>query len=243
MASLGQLTAGIAHEIQNPLNFVNNFSELSIELIDELKDPGANTQDILGDLQANLQKINTHGKRADKIVKGMLLHSRTGQVEKQPADLNKMIDELLELSYHGNRTRDNNFTAEIIRNFEPDLPLVNVVTQDISRVLINLFNNAFYAVGQRSRSDGRNFRASVGVSTRHSKNSVTIKIRDNGTGIPDAIRKKIFDPFFTTKPAGEGTGLGLSLSYDVIVKGHGGSLGVNTESGLFTEFVIVLPVS
>ena len=243
MASLGQLTAGIAHEIQNPLNFVNNFSELSIELIEELREPNSNMQEILGDLQSNLQKINTHGKRADKIVKGMLLHSRTGQVEKQPADLNKMIDELLELSYHGNRSRDNNFTAEIIRNFEPDLPMINVVTQDISRVLINLFNNAFYAVGQRARSDGKHFKATVGVSTRKLGESVLIKIRDNGTGIPETIRKKIFDPFFTTKPAGEGTGLGLSLSYDVIVKGHGGALAVNSESGSFTEFVISLPLN
>jgi two-component system, NtrC family, sensor kinase len=242
MASLGQLTAGIAHEIQNPLNFVNNFSELSIELIDELKEPGANQEDILGDLQANLRKINTHGKRADKIVKGMLLHSRAGEAEKQPADLNKMIDELLELSYHGNRSRDNNFTAEILRNFELQLPEVKVVTQDISRVLINLFNNAFYAVGQRAKKEGNQFKATVGVSTKLEGESVVIKIRDNGTGIPDEIRKKIFDPFFTTKPAGEGTGLGLSLSYDVIVKGHNGSLLVNSEPGSYTEFVITLPL-
>ena len=243
MASLGQLTAGIAHEIQNPLNFVNNFSELSIELIDELKDPEVNQQEILQDLRANMEKINSHGKRADKIVKGMLLHSRAGQADKQPADINKMIDELLELSYHGNRSRDNNFTAEIIRNFDLNLLKVNVVTQDISRVLINLFNNAFYAVGQRTRMQENNYRATVGVSTLMNKESVVIKIRDNGTGIPDAIRKKIFDPFFTTKPAGEGTGLGLSLSYDVIVKGHNGILAVNSESGSFTEFVITLPLN
>jgi signal transduction histidine kinase len=242
MASLGQLTAGIAHEIQNPLNFVNNFSELSIELIDEIKEPGANQQEILNDLRANMEKINSHGKRADKIVKGMLLHSRAGQVDKQPADINKMIDELLELSYHGNRSRDNNFTAEIIRNFDLNLLKVNVVTQDISRVLINLFNNAFYAVGQRTRMQENNYKATVGVSTIMDHESVVIKIRDNGTGIPDAIRKKIFDPFFTTKPAGEGTGLGLSLSYDVIVKGHKGILAVNSESGSFTEFVITLPM-
>jgi two-component system, NtrC family, sensor kinase len=243
MASLGQLTAGIAHEIQNPLNFVNNFSELSMELIDELKEPGANQQEILNDLHANLQKINSHGKRADKIVKGMLLHSRAGQAEKQPADINKMIDELLELSYHGNRSRDNSFTAEIIRNFDLNLPQVNVVTQDISRVLINLFNNAFYAVGQKSKSEGRIYKATVGVSTRVSGNNVVIKLRDNGPGIPDEIRKKIFDPFFTTKPAGEGTGLGLSLSYDVIVKGHNGSLVVNSEPGVSTEFIITIPVA
>ncbi len=243
MASLGQLTAGIAHEIQNPLNFVNNFSELSVELIDEMKEPGANQQEILSDLQANLRKINTHGKRADKIVKGMLLHSRTGQVDKQPADINKMIDELLELSYHGNRSRDTNFVAEIIRNFDLKLPQVNVVMQDISRVLINLFNNAFYAVGQRAKKGGASFKATVGVSTELAGDHVIIKIRDNGTGIPEEIRKKIFDPFFTTKPAGEGTGLGLSLSYDVIVKGHNGTLAVNSEPDSFTEFIITLPIS
>jgi two-component system NtrC family sensor kinase len=243
MASLGQLTAGIAHEIQNPLNFVNNFSELSIELIDELKDPGANQQEILADLKTNLEKINTHGKRADKIVKGMLIHSRNGQEEKQPADLNKMIDELIDLSYHGNRSRDNSFTAEIIRNFDQQLPPVMIVTQDISRVLINLFNNAFYAVGQRAQKEGSSFQATVGVSTRRENNRAIVKIRDNGTGIPPEIVKQIFDPFFTTKPAGEGTGLGLSLSYDIIVKGHDGNLTVTSEPGVFTEFVIELPLS
>jgi len=243
MASLGQLTAGIAHEIQNPLNFVNNFSELSVELIDELKEPGANHQEIFSDLQANLQKISTHGKRADKIVKGMLLHSRVGAEDKQPADINKMIDELLELSYHGNRSRDNNFVAEIIRNFDLKLPKVNVVTQDISRVLINLFNNSFYAVGQRAKKVGINYKATVGVSTELAGDHIIVKIRDNGTGIPEEIRQKIFDPFFTTKPAGEGTGLGLSLSYDVIVKGHNGSLLVYSEPDSFTEFVIRLPVN
>jgi two-component system, NtrC family, sensor kinase len=243
MASLGQLTAGIAHEIQNPLNFVNNFSELSIELIQELKEPDANQSEILEDLAANLQKINTHGKRADKIVKGMLVHSRTGQVDKTPADINKMIDELLELSYHGNRTRDTTFTADIIKNFDPNIPGVNIVMQDLSRVLINLFNNAFYAVGQRVKNEGATFRASVGVSTRLDGDQVIIKIRDNGTGIPEDIRKKIFDPFFTTKPAGEGTGLGLSLSYDIIVKGHHGSLAVNSEPNSYTEFVIGLPLT
>lgn len=243
MASLGQLTAGIAHEIQNPLNFVNNFSELSIELIDELKQPDANQDELLTDLKANLEKINIHGKRADKIVKGMLTHSRAGQVEKQNTDINKMIDELLELSYHGNRTRDNTFSAEIVKNFDLNIPAIKVSTQDISRVLINLFNNSFYAVGQRVKQSGGSFKASVGVSTRLENNKVIIKIRDNGTGIPEEIRKKIFDPFFTTKPAGEGTGLGLSLSYDIIVKGHNGSLEVASEPNLFTEFIISLPIT
>ncbi len=243
MASLGQLTAGIAHEIQNPLNFVNNFSELSIELLAELNLPESNKEEILSDLAANLEKIHSHGKRADKIVKGMLLHSRTGQVEKQPADLNKMIDELLELSYHGNRSRDNSFRAEIIRNLDLALPKVQVVTQDISRVLINLFNNAFYAVGQRAREEKRTYKATVGVSTKVDNHHVVIRIRDNGTGIPDDLKRKIFDPFFTTKPAGEGTGLGLSLSYDIIVKGHNGSLKVDSQAGTFTEFIISLPLA
>jgi signal transduction histidine kinase len=243
MASLGQLTAGIAHEIQNPLNFVNNFSELSIELIEELKQPGALKDEILADLSANLEKIHSHGKRADKIVKGMLLHSRTGQAEKQASDLNKMIDELLELSYHGNRSRDNSFRAEIIRNLDPSLPAVPVVAQEISRVLINLFNNAFYAVGQRARQEGAGYKATVGVSTRVDGNQVVIRIRDNGTGISEELKKKIFDPFFTTKPAGEGTGLGLSLSYDIIVKGHNGSLRVDSQPGSFTEFIISLPLT
>jgi len=243
MASLGQLTAGIAHEIQNPLNFVNNFSELSMELIDELKLPGANQDEVLTDLKANLEKINTHGKRADKIVKGMLTHSRAGQAEKQNTDINKMIDELLELSYHGNRTRDNTFSAEMVKNFDLKITSIKVSTQDISRVLINLFNNSFYAVGQKVKQSGGSFKASVGVSTHLENNKVIIKIRDNGTGIPEEIRKKIFDPFFTTKPAGEGTGLGLSLSYDIIVKGHNGSLEVASEPNLFTEFIISLPIT
>ena len=243
MASLGQLTAGIAHEIQNPLNFVNNFSELSIELLDELRESGNNKEEIMIDLAANLSKINSHGKRADKIVKGMLTHSRAGQPDKHLADINKMIDELLDLSYHGNRSRDNTFTAEIIKNLDPSSPKVNIVMQDISRVLINLFNNAFYAVGQKVKIGDSNYTATVGVSTKIDVDSLLIKVRDNGTGIPDELRKKIFDPFFTTKPAGEGTGLGLSLSYDIIVKGHNGTLRVNSEKNAFTEFIITLPLS
>jgi signal transduction histidine kinase len=245
MASLGQLTAGIAHEIQNPLNFINNFSELSEELLEEMKNSPDDQEkkEIMNDLITNLQKINIHGKRADKIVKGMLTHSRAGQVEKAAADINKMIDELLDLSYHGNRTRDNTFTAEIIKHLDPSLPKVEIVTQDISRVLINLFNNSFYAVGQRVKKEGPGFVASVGVSTSVEDQYVVIKIRDNGTGIPDQVKKKIFDPFFTTKPAGEGTGLGLSLSYHIIVKGHHGRLEVNSEPNSYTEFIIYLPFS
>lgn len=243
MASLGQLTAGIAHEIQNPLNFVNNFSELSIELIEEMKTaPESEKQAILRDIISNLQKINEHGKRADRIVKGMLTHSRVGKPEKQLVDLNKMIEELLELSYHGNRSRDQGFKSEIIKNLDPDIPKVNVVMQEISRVLVNIFNNAFYAVHQRFKAGEKNYSATVGVSTRLEGKEVIIKIRDNGTGMPEEVKKRIFDPFFTTKPSGEGTGLGLSLSYDTIVKAHQGSLTVLSEPGSFTEFVITLPI-
>lgn len=244
MASLGQLTAGIAHEIQNPLNFVNNFSELSIELIEEMKTASeSEKQAILNDIVSNLRKINEHGKRADRIVKGMLTHSRVGKPEKQPVDLNKMIEELLELSYHGNRSRDQGFKAEILKNLDPQIPKVNVVMQEISRVLINIFNNAFYAVHQRFKTGEKNYVASVGVSTRLDGSQVIIKIRDNGPGMPDEVRNRIFDPFFTTKPSGEGTGLGLSLSYDIIVKAHQGTLKVFSEPGSFTEFTITLPLA
>lgn len=243
MASLGQLSAGIAHEIQNPLNFVNNFAELSVELVTELRSASADEkEEILSNLAANLEKIHFHGKRADKIVKGMLTHSRTGETEKVPVDINKMVDELLDLSYHGNRTRDQAFTADIIKNLDPYLPLVPIVMQELSRVLINLFNNAFYAVGQKVKTTSGTYQPSVGVSTSRSNGWVIIKVRDNGTGIPEKVKNRIFDPFFTTKPAGEGTGLGLSLSYDIIVKGHNGKLEVNSEEGSYTEFVITLPL-
>lgn len=243
MASLGKLSAGIAHEIQNPLNFVNNFAELSVELVNELRSASAEEkEEILSNLSGNLEKIHFHGKRADKIVKGMLTHSRTGETEKVEVDINKMVDELLDLSYHGNRTRDQAFTADIIKNLDPQLPPVPVVMQELSRVLINLFNNAFYAVGQKVKTAHGTYQPSVGVSTSRSNGRVIIKVRDNGTGIPERVRSKIFDPFFTTKPAGEGTGLGLSLSYDIIVKGHNGQLEVNSEEGTYTEFVITLPL-
>lgn len=243
MASLGQLSAGIAHEIQNPLNFVNNFAELSVELLAEFQSaPAEEREEILNNLSANLEKIHFHGKRADKIVKGMLTHSRTGETEKMPVDINKMVDELLDLSYHGNRTRDQAFTADIIKNLDPKLPPVPIVMQELSRVLINLFNNAFYAVGQKVKTAPVTYQPSVGVSTIRSNGRVIIKVRDNGTGIPEKVKTRIFDPFFTTKPAGEGTGLGLSLSYDIIVKGHNGLLEVNSEEGSYTEFVITLPL-
>ena len=242
MASLGQLTAGIAHEIQNPLNFVNNFSELSLDLIKELKDPEASKEAIMNDLSANLEKIHLHGKRADKIVKGMLLHSRTGNSQKVPVNLNNVIDELLDLSYHGSRTKNKGFSAHITRNFDQSLPELQVVPNDISRVLVNLFNNSFYALGEKGERLGPLFKPELTVSTANSGEYARIIIRDNGTGIPENVIKNIFDPFFTTKPAGEGTGLGLSLSFDIIVKGHGGTMEVNSSEGEYTEFIITLPL-
>ncbi|RDB02406.1 ATP-binding protein [Runella aurantiaca] len=263
MASLGELTAGIAHEIQNPLNFVNNFSEISIELLDELKEIKEDKktkgevaqaheleEELLGDIEQNLQKINHHGKRASSIVKGMLEHSRMGSGERQFTNLNALADEYLRLSYHGLRAKDkgnaaDRFNADFKTDFDENLPPIKVVPQDIGRVLLNLINNAFYAVQQKNGADPTDLSDShhpmVTVSTRKKGNRVEIKIKDNGTGIPDAVKEKIFQPFFTTKPTGEGTGLGLSLAYDIITKGHGGSIDVISTEGEGTTFVIKLP--
>ncbi len=247
MASLGELTAGIAHEIQNPLNFVNNFSEVNTELIEEMQEEiGKGNYDevktIAADLKINQQKISQHGKRADFIVKGMLEHSRNSTGERQSTNINVLADEFLKLSYHGLRAKDKSFNADLVTNFDSSLPKVNVVQQDIGRVLINLFGNAFYAVNQKAKADGSDYKPTVEVSTAKENGSILIKVKDNGDGIPDAIRDKIMQPFFTTKPTGEGTGLGLSLSYDIVVKGHGGSIDVDTKEGEFTEFVVTLPV-
>jgi signal transduction histidine kinase len=246
MASLGELTAGIAHEIQNPLNFVNNFSEVNTELIDEMQqeiDKGnyEEVKAIAGDVQENQQKISQHGKRADFIVKGMLQHSRTSTGEKQPTDINVLADEFFKLSYHGLRAKDKTFNSELVTHFDSNLPKVNVVQQDIGRVLLNLFNNAFYAVNQKSKTDGADYKPEVSISTSVQNGQVIIKVKDNGAGIPDAIKEKIMQPFFTTKPTGEGTGLGLSLTYDMVVKGHGGTIQVNTKEGEGSEFIIQLP--
>jgi signal transduction histidine kinase len=267
MASLGELTAGIAHEIQNPLNFVNNFSEVSEELIEEIKESRAKNQEsrqwteadkmeeeILDDIKKNLEKIHHHGKRADSIVKGMLAHSRTSSGEKVPTDINELADEFLRLSYHGLRAKDKSFNADYKTEFDPDLPKVNVVSQDMGRVLLNLINNAFQACAERkgklsqsSNPDGyreESFQPLVSLSTKNLGDKIEIKVSDNGPGIPDAIKDKIFQPFFTTKPTGQGTGLGLSLSYD-IVKAHGGEIVVENkpkEVGLGTVFTIILPV-
>ncbi|HLG40434.1 MAG TPA: ATP-binding protein, partial [Chitinophagaceae bacterium] len=243
MASLGELTAGIAHEIQNPLNFVNNFSEVNSELIDEIKlaiqaGNAAEVLNLADDIKQNLEKVSHHGKRADAIVKGMLAHSRSSSGEKVPTDINALADEYLRLSYHGLRAKDNKFNADFKTNFDPDLPKVHVIPQDIGRVLLNLINNAFQAV------NGYGDKPTVTVTTRKTENGVQISVSDNGPGIPDSNKEKIFQPFFTTKPTGQGTGLGLSLSYD-IVKAHGGELKVETataKEGEGSAFIVILNI-
>ncbi len=254
MASLGELTAGIAHEIQNPLNFVNNFGEVSAELVDELREFAVpnlpegdqeETNAILDDLTTNLEKIVFHGKRADSIVKSMLQHSRTNVTQKEPADLNELADEYLRLAYHGLRAKDKSFNAQLVTDFDTAVGKVTVFGQDIGRVLLNLYTNAFYATQQKQKQMGNpdQYRPTVWVHTKRiGPAEIEICIRDNGTGIPNAVVDKIFQPFFTTKPTGQGTGLGLSLSYEIISKGHGGTLSVETEDNSFTQFIIRLPV-
>jgi two-component system NtrC family sensor kinase len=252
MASFGELTAGIAHEIQNPLNFVNNFSEVSIELIDELKtelDCGnlKEMKTLADDIKQILEKINSHGKRADAIVKGMLQHSRMSTGQKELTDINALADEFFTLSYQGLRAKDKIFNATRQTDFDSKIGKVNIVAQDIGRVLLNLFNNAFYAVAEKKKLKGERYDPIVSISLKGNFNSsgelkgVDIRVRDNGLGIPQKVRDKIFQPFFTTKPPGEGTGLGLSLSYDII-KVYGGEIKVDTKEGEYTEFFIYLPV-
>jgi signal transduction histidine kinase/ligand-binding sensor domain-containing protein len=246
MASLGELTAGIAHEIQNPLNFVNNFSEVSQELLAEMEEEiehgnYKNVNSITADVKQNLEKILHHGKRADAIVKGMLQHSRTSTGVKELTDINILAEEYLRLSYHGLRAKDKSFNANFNIEMDESVPKINVIPQDIGRVLLNLINNAFYAVSNRNVT-GIEYKPTVIVSTKKTGNSVEISVKDNGTGIPQNVLDKIFQPFFTTKPTGEGTGLGLSMSYDIITKGHGGTLEVKTREGEGTEFIIVLPL-
>jgi two-component system NtrC family sensor kinase len=248
MASLGELTAGIAHEIQNPLNFVNNFAEVSTELLDELSDEQAKPapdlgleDDLLADLQQNLQKITHHGQRAASIVRGMLEHSRASTGERTLTDLNGLCDEYLRLAYHGLRAKDKAFNATLQTDFAPVLPLVEAVSQDLGRVLLNLFTNAFYAVRQRQLAAPPGYAPTVSVQTQRDGDEVVVRVRDNGTGIAAEVQQKIFQPFFTTKPSGEGTGLGLSLSYDIVVQGHDGMLEVDSKEGDYTEFVVRLP--
>jgi signal transduction histidine kinase len=246
MASLGELTAGIAHEIQNPLNFVNNFSEVSNELIDEMKEELAkgNTGDaiaIIQDLKQNLEKINHHGKRADGIVKGMLQHSRASSGQKEFTDINGLCDEYLRLAYHGLRAKDKSFNAKFETHLDRSIEKVKIIPQDIGRVLVNLINNAFYTVNEKKKQAEEGYEPTVSVSSTKIDGRIEIKIKDNGNGIPQNVIDKIFQPFFTTKPTGQGTGLGLSLSYDIVTKSHGGELKVETKEGEGSEFIIQLP--
>ncbi|MBK7939377.1 MAG: histidine kinase [Lewinellaceae bacterium] len=250
MASLGELTAGIAHEIQNPLNFVNNFSELSVELAQELAaeiekpDPDIELiKDLSSDLTQNQEKINHHGKRAANIVTAMLQHARTNTGKKEPTDLNALADEYLRLAYHGLRAKDKSFNAKMVTDFDPAIDKMDVVAQDIGRVLLNLINNAFYAVTQKKSQNPAGYEPAVTVSSSRllKPSGIEIRIKDNGTGIPDSVKEKIFQPFFTTKPTGQGTGLGLSLAYDIVTKGHGGTMKLESREGEGTEFIIRLP--
>ncbi|MCP9770749.1 GHKL domain-containing protein [Lacihabitans sp. LS3-19] len=254
LASLGELTAGIAHEIQNPLNFVNNFSELNVELVSELAEAlktksilttGSIEEELLQDLSQNMEKINFHGKRASSIVKGMLQHSRTSTGQKEPTDINDLADEFLRLSYHGLRAKDKTFNSDFKTDFDADLPKIEAVPQDIGRVFLNLINNAFYACNERSKTAKENnesYKPLVTVSTKKLGKTIEISIKDNGSGISEENKAKIFQPFFTTKPTGKGTGLGLSLAYDIVTKGHGGTLAVESEVGVGTTFKINLPL-
>ena len=245
MASLGELTAGIAHEIQNPLNFVNNFSEVSNELIDEMKEEltTGNQQQAIAladDIKQNLEKIAHHGKRADAIVKGMLQHSRSSSGQKEPTDINALCDEYLRLAYHGLRAKDKSFNASFTTDFDPAIGNVNIIPQDIGRAILNLITNAFYAVDEKKKQNQKVYQPTVSLSTKRINDSVEINVTDNGSGIPQSAIDKIFQPFFTTKPTGQGTGLGLSMSYD-IVKAHGGEIKVQAAENEGSMFCIVLP--
>jgi signal transduction histidine kinase len=248
MASLGELTAGIAHEIQNPMNFITNFSEVSIELMDEMveemdKGDMEEAKVISKDISQNLDKITHHGKRASSIVKGMLEHSRNTSGKKELTDINVLADEYLRLSYHGLRAKNKSFNADFKTDLDESLPKVEVVPQDLGRVILNLINNAFYACAERSGgADDKDFKPLVTVSTKKLDDQVLITVEDNGPGIPKDIKEKIFQPFFTTKPTGKGTGLGLSLAYDIITQGHGGAIELDTAPGKGTKFSIYIPL-
>jgi signal transduction histidine kinase len=248
MASLGELTAGIAHEIQNPLNFINNFSEVNTELIDELKDElGKDNKqqaiEIASDIKENEQKINHHGRRADAIVKSMLQHSRSSSGKKELTDINALTDEYLRLAYHGMRSKEKSFNVDVRSDLDPSIEKINVIQQDIGRVILNLITNAFYVVAEKKQQKGDDYEPIVTVSTKKAGDKILISVSDNGNGIPQKVLDKIFQPFFTTKPTGQGTGLGLSLSYDIITKGHGGELKVETKEGEGTTFIISIPTT
>jgi two-component system, NtrC family, sensor kinase len=251
LAALGQLTAGIAHEIKNPLNFVNNFSALSTELIDELNDVLKLTafddkvrdeiDEITHMLKGNLKRIVQHGKRADSIVKNMLLHSREAAGGHRSADINAIVEESLNLAYHGARAENSSFNITLRRDLDPAAGMVDLYPQEMTRVFLNLISNGFYAAAKRKEASDEGFEPTLSATTKSLGNKVEIRIRDNGTGIPPEVRERMFNPFFTTKPAGEGTGLGLSMSHDIVVKQHGGKIEVDTMPGAFTEFIITLP--
>jgi signal transduction histidine kinase len=248
MASLGELTAGIAHEIQNPLNFVNNFAEVNSELIEEMKEELGKgnleeVQDLANDINENEKKIMFHGKRADSIVKGMLQHSRNSNDKKEPTDINALADEYLRLAYHGLRAKDKSFNATMHTDFDDSIGTINIIGQDIGRVVLNLITNAFYVVDEKKKSGVENYEPTVSVSTKKIGTTTEIRITDNADGIPKEILSKIFEPFFTTKPTGKGTGLGLSMSYEIITQGHGGELKVETKEGEGTTFIIQLTTS
>jgi signal transduction histidine kinase len=248
MASLGQMTAGIAHEIKNPLNFVNNFSSLSVDLLQELEESTdeEDKKDIIESLKSNLTKIAHHGKRADSIVATMLQHSRGAAGTKVPTDINQLCNEYTDLAFHGMRATTRDFNCAIVKDYADGIPLVQAIPQELSRVILNLLNNGFYAAAERERKSRENgeteYKAEIRVTTMRQDDNVIIKIRDNGSGIPKAIKDKIFEPFFTTKPTGQGTGLGLSLSYDIMTKEHQGMMSVDSEENNFTEFTLTLPL-
>ena len=251
LASLGELTAGVAHEIQNPLNFVMNFSEVSVEMVQEVKEelvsklPEADqalATELLDGLEENLARIMQHGHRAGAIVTGMLLHARNTTSERQPTDLNGLVDQYLRLAYQGVRAKRKDFNATITTEYAPHLGLINVAAQDIGRVLLNLFNNAFYALHKRQEQLAADYQPEIRVTTRLIDKCFELRVWDNGLGIPAAVEEKIYQPFFTTKPTGEGTGLGLSISYDIVTQGHGGTLTFTTKEGQYTEFVMRLPL-
>jgi two-component system, NtrC family, sensor kinase len=252
MAALGQVTAGIAHEIKNPLNFVNNFAGLSVELLDELKeaaravgtlDPGKRDEivETISMLTGNLEKIVEHGRRADGIVRSMLQHSRGSSEDRQPTDLNTLTEEALNLAYHGARAQDPNFDIALERDLDSNLGPVDVVPQELTRVLLNLIGNGLYAANKRCRESDGTYRPALRVTTREFGESVEVRVRDNGIGVPPENRDKLFQPFFTTKPTGEGTGLGLSISYEIVTHQHGGTITFDSEVGDFTEFTVRLP--
>jgi signal transduction histidine kinase len=253
LASLGALIAGIAHEIQNPLNFVNNFSSLSADLAEELfeslekakevldEDTYADIQEVVTMIKGNVTKIHDHGKRAESIVKGMLQHSRAKSGEFEMTAINNMVSEYVNLAYHGMRAKDKDFNTAIRTELDPEVDKAAIIPQDLSRVVLNIVNNSCYALDEKIKKNIPGFKPEVVVSTKKIKDKIEIRIRDNGTGIPDHVKEKIFNPFFTTKPAGSGTGLGLSLSYDIVTQIHKGKLEVNSQDGEFTEFIITIP--